>query len=103
MPMRSISTLIGPRRLARAASRCNLFRATLLLAGRQDRRFFARTLSCVWRWGCALLVIAAVLPGEVRSQPLSQRFLLAGQKKTRGEVVSTTPLPAIARIIVPEK
>jgi hypothetical protein len=57
----------------------------------------------VWRWGCALLVIAAVLPGEVRSQPLSQRFLLAGQKKTRGEVVSTTPLPAIARIIVPEK
>jgi Trypsin-like peptidase domain len=74
----------------------------------QDRRCFARTVPCVSRWGCALvgtLVFALLFSpaGSAFAQPLSQRFSLAGQKKTRGETVSTTPHPAIARIIVPEK
>ena len=112
VPMRRASTLIGPRRLARSASRCNLFRATLPIAGMQDRRYFARTSSCGSRWGCArvgvlvpALVVALLFScaGSVSAQPLSQRFLQAAQRKTRGETVSTTPHPAIARIIVPEK
>ncbi len=83
-------------------------RATLPIAGMQDRRCFARTSSCGSRWSCALVGLLAVTlfflsTGSLSAQPLSQRFLLAGQKKTRGETVSTTPLPAIARIIVPEK
>ncbi|MGI8979447.1 MAG: trypsin-like peptidase domain-containing protein [Pirellulaceae bacterium] len=74
----------------------------------QDRRSFARTVLCGSRWPCALccaLVLALLFfgAGSVSAQPLSQRFSLAGQKKTRGETVSTTPHPAIARIIVPEK
>ena len=77
----------------------------------QDRRNFARTFPCVSRWSCALftsLVFALLLgqfifPNSLSAQPLSQRFSLATQKKTRGETVSTTPHPAIARIIVPEK
>ena len=76
--------LIGPRRLAWSALRCNLFRATLL-AGMQDRRLFARTLSCGSRWGCALgrILLLALLLGQTGStfaQSLSQRFLLGGQK-----------------------
>jgi hypothetical protein len=72
----------------------------------QDRRLFARTFSCGSGWACALVLLLltlVVLPSQLFGQPLSQRFLLAGQKKTRGETVSTTPHPAIARIIVPEK
>jgi serine protease Do len=88
-----------------------LFRATLPIAGMQDRRCFARTSSGGSRWGCALgtllpaLVIALVCScgGSLSAQPLSQRFLQAAQRKTRGETVSTTPHPSIARIIVPEK
>lgn len=84
-----------------------MFRATLLIAGMQDRRYFARTVMCVSRSPCALLAALIVglllFPAPLFGQPLSQRFSLAGQKKARGETVSTTPLPAIARIIVPEK
>ncbi|MFN0018198.1 MAG: serine protease [Pirellulaceae bacterium] len=73
----------------------------------QDRRNFARTSSCGSRWRCALSIALflgqLLLPLSLSAQSLSQRFSLAGQKKTRGETVSTTPLPAIARIIVPEK
>ncbi len=74
----------------------------------QDRRFLARTSSCGSRWGCALvgtLLFVLLLSGArpVFGQPLSQRFLQAAQRKTRGETVSTTPHPSIARIIVPEK
>ncbi len=53
-------------------------------------------------WGAALLGLLLFVP-SLSAQPFSQRFSLARQKKTRGETVSTTPLPAIARIIVPEK
>ena len=84
-----------------------MLRATLPIAGMQDRRYFARTVWCVSRWTCALFgapVLALLLfSSPLFAQPLSQRFSLAAQKKTRGETVSTTPHPAIARIIVPEK
>lgn len=62
---------------------------------------------CVSRSPCALLAALIVglllLPAPLLGQPLSQRFSLAGQKKARGETVSTTPHPAIVRVIVPEK
>ncbi|MBC7852668.1 MAG: trypsin-like peptidase domain-containing protein [Pirellulaceae bacterium] len=69
----------------------------------QDRRYFARTASCGSRWSCALVFGLLFTSVPLFAQPLSQRFSLATQSKTRGETVSTTPHPAIARIIVPEK
>ena len=80
-----------------------MLRATLLIAGRQDRRSFARTLLCVVRLMCALAFLLLLAPSSLFAQPLSQRFLSAAHKGPRGETVSTTPHPAIARIIVPEK
>lgn len=80
-----------------------MFRATLLVAGMQDRRSFARTLSCAAACRCALVAALWLACGPLAAQSLSQRFLPAAHKPPRGETVSTTPHPAIVRIIVPEK
>ena len=58
---------------------------------------------CVSRWVCALILAQLFFPATVPAQSFSKRFLAASQPKSHGEVVSTTPHPAIARIIVPEK
>ena len=63
-------------------------------------------MSCVSRCLCApaiLLLLFSLIAQSVSAQSFSQRFLSAAHGQTRGETVSTTPHPAIARIIVPEK
>jgi hypothetical protein len=69
----------------------------------QDRGYFARTMPCVSRWICALVLAQLFIPAILPAQSFSKRFLAASQPKSHGEVVSTTAHPAIARIIVPEK